>query len=797
MERIVSVTTSGGDSLLFRSLYGQESLSALFEFDVELLSESLALDMKKLLGQSLTLEIELLSGGKRYLNGQVTRCMMTGKDASTGRYYAYRTTVRCWLWYLTQTTDSKIFQQKTVPNVIREVLADYAFPVEYKLAASYRSWEYCVQYQESDFAFISRLMEHEGIYYWFRHEDGKHTLVLSDDNVQHDTLPGAATIPYYGADRTSVPQEEYLARWEPVEQITPGGFATVDYNFQKPSASLDVKRENPGDYQHGDLEVYEWMGGYTDPDQGERYSRVRLEALQAPQAEVRGGGNVRELAPGYLFTLRNHPRQAENREYLIVQTVYRVREGGYASSGDVVPLDPDGTQAPGAQQDGSRFDIEIVVLPSSTQFRAARVTPVPHTHGPQTARVVGKSGEQIWTDQYGRIKVQFHWDRYGKHNENSSCWVRVSSPWAGGGFGGIQLPRVNDEVIVDFIGGQPDRPIVVGRVYNADNMPPWDLPGNATQSGFLSRSKDGNPQTASALMFEDANGCERVWMHAERNLDTEVECDETHTVDGSRTTTIGGNDTLHVKGKRTTTVDKHEKETFNAGAERIVTGEVLETVKGNETRSFTGDVTETIKGNVKETITGNLTQSTTGDVTRTITGPVTDTTTGAVKETITGNVTQTTTGTVTRTITGNVTDTITGVVNETITGNSTETRNGTYTQTVTGAVTINANTSMTVNTPHWSVTNSASSSFWSGNSAHGTPARFVFVGASADVWGVRQQVYVGINSQWSTLKLDFAALKNDDHGIKSGSAGVQLKATGAAIVSGGVGVFNRVVSLFT
>ena len=667
MERVVKAYTPlPEEQLKFRGMYGHETLSQLFEFDVELVSDSHSLDMKQLLGKSVTLEIETSGAKPRYLNGQVTRCVLVGREGATARHYIYRATLRPWLWYLTQTSDNKIFQNKSAPDVIQEVLSDYKFPVEVKLADNYRNWEYCVQYQETDFAFISRLMEHEGIYYWFKHENGKHTLVLTDDVTQHDPLPGYETIPYYGPDRAAVPQEEYISSWEVSEEITPGAFVTNDYHFKTPGAMLEARRNNPGAYDNGDLEVYEWQGGYTSAADAERYTRVRLEDLQCRQEQVSGACNVRGAAPGYLFTLRNHPRQSENREYLVVGARYRIREGGYASG------------AGGA----SLFDVDFTVLPSNVQFRAPRVTPMPHTHGPQTARVVGKQGEEIWTDSYGRVKVQFHWDRYGQKNENSSCWVRVSSPWAGGGFGGIQLPRVGDEVIVDFIGGHPDRPIIIGRVYNAGNMPPWNLPDKATQSGFLSRSKDGTPRTANAFMFEDKPGQEEIWLHAERNYRTEVELHETHTTDGNRTTaigvhdatTVGGNRSIHVTGAdlltvgqtRDVTVTGHENYTVKAsrktevqngmnteiygqgltttvkavGETRDITGPFKETLHNTETRTVTGLFNETLNGGELRTVNkasnvtikdGSILTVATGDSVRKVSA-------GSLEETVNGHV---------------------------------------------------------------------------------------------------------------------------------------------------------------
>ncbi|ARP87817.1 type VI secretion system Vgr family protein [Bordetella genomosp. 9] len=604
-DRIITAHTPlPPGQLQFRAMHGAESLSQLFEFEVDLVAESYAIDMKALLGKTMTLEIQT-SAEPRFLSGEITRCVLVGRDPASARFYVYRATLRPWLWYLTQTSDNKIFQNKSVPDVIREVLKDYRYPVEFKLVDRYRNWEYCVQYQETDFAFISRLMEHEGIYYWFRHEKGRHILVLTDDITQHEPVPGYARIVYYGPDRNTVPREDYIYEWEVAEQITPGAFATTDYHPLTPAASLEARRDNPGPHDNGDLEMFEWQGGYTSPEDAERYTRVRLEALQCQREQGRGSCNARGVATGHLFTLANHPRQAENREYLVVSTYYRARESGYTS----------GTGEP------ATFDVDFVVLPSSVQFRAPRVTPIPRTHGPQTATVVGKQGEEIWTDKMGRVKVQFHWDRYGQKDENSSCWVRVSSPWAGGGFGGIQLPRVNDEVVVDFIGGQPDRPIIIGRVYNANNLPPWDLPDNATQSGFLSRSKNGTPATANALMFEDRPGAERIWLHAERNMHTEVECDEFHNTDGHRTTVIGGNDVkrvlcnrdiqvtgtdkLTVGDTRTVEITGHEDYTVKSSRTVHVEGGLMDekfdnglkttVAAGGETRSIQGAFDETLK----------------------------------------------------------------------------------------------------------------------------------------------------------------------------------------------------------
>jgi len=564
-------------SLVFKQMTGHEGLSQLFEFDVELLADNFNLDLKQLLGKPLTLEVAT-SLKPRYLSGQIVRCVMVGRESSTSRNYIYKATVRPWLWYLTQTSDNKIFQQKTVPDIIKEVLGEYGYPFEMKLTGSYRSWEYCVQYQETDFAFISRLMEHEGIYYYFKHDKDQHTLVMTDDIGSHEPVPGYESIPYYGPDRVSTPQEEYISMWEISAQVTPDGYATVDYDFTKPGASLDAVSKRAGGSEPGNLEMFEWQGGFQEPQHGEQYARVRLEELQSIQEQDLGMSNARGLAPGHLFTLRNHPRKAENREYLVVSVNYRMSVGGYSTNS-------------GSEE---FYEESFSALPSSVQFRAPRVTPIPRTHGPQTARVVGPAGKEIWTDKYGRIKVQFHWDRYGQKNESSSCWVRVSSPWAGGGFGGLQLPRINDEVVVDFIGGCPDRPLVLGRVYNANNMPPVELPGNANQSGFRSQSVYGDPTMCNKMIFDDTLGNELVHQRAQKDMCHEVVNDHNHTVGSNYSVDVSKHysikaGSLAVEVAKETSVTLKGQTTVNRKA-------YSETTVGPVTKDTTGTVVTSTKG---------------------------------------------------------------------------------------------------------------------------------------------------------------------------------------------------------
>ncbi|WP_368737906.1 type VI secretion system Vgr family protein [Massilia sp. CCM 8734] len=322
---------------------------------------------------------------------------------------------------------------------------------ELMLAASLHGIEECgerqmlVQHldQESDFDFVSRLMEHEGIYYYFKHALGSHTLVLADEIGAHEVLPDYAAIPFFKAERVATPQEEFIDRYHVAQEIAPGSYVTDDFNFTKPRARLQNQRANAASHQHGDMEVYDWMGGYAEMGDSDHYSRIRLEGLQSERERDHGHATVRALAPGYRFNLSNCPRDEAKREYLLVSVTYRLQEPCYAS--DPTP---------------ACYECDFVTQPTSLPFRPRRVTPNPRTNGPQTATVVGPAGEEIWTDEYGRIKVQFRWDCYGTMDENSSCWLRVASSWAGSNFGALYIPRVGQEVIVDFIGGEADRPIV-------------------------------------------------------------------------------------------------------------------------------------------------------------------------------------------------------------------------------------------------------------------------------------------------------------------------------------------------
>ncbi|AUV01411.1 type VI secretion system tip protein TssI/VgrG [Phytobacter ursingii] len=519
------------EGLLFWKLSGREALSEPYALGLTLLGTDARMDRSQLLGKAVTVTVPTQDmTSPRYFNGKVTRVAVSAVELSGTRYAVYQLNVESDLWPMQRDRNLRIFQGQTVPQIVKTLLSENQVNIEDKLTGSYRVWDYCVQYQESSFDFISRLMELEGISYFFRHEAERHVLVLTDAATQHQPFAGYETIPYHVTPSGGSTDEEGISQWALTDSVTPGIYSLDDYDFRKPNAWLFQARQNPVSPQPGSIDVYDWPGRFVEHDHADFYARIRQERWQVEHQQIHGSATALGIAPGNTFTLYNAPFFSDNAEYLTTEANYWLEENAYASGG--------GTD--------TMHRIDFTVIPSTVTYRPAQKTAWPRTYGPQTAKVVGPQGESIWTDRYGRVKVKFHWDRLAKGDDTSSCWVRVSSAWAGQGFGGVQIPRVGDEVVVDFINGDPDRPIITGRVYNEASMPPWALPAAATQMGFLSRSKDGSADTANALRFEDKAGEEQVWIQAERNMDTNVKNDETHTIEKNHTQFVGENETLRV-----------------------------------------------------------------------------------------------------------------------------------------------------------------------------------------------------------------------------------------------------------
>ena len=541
------------EGLLFWKLSGREALSETFALTLTLLGTDARLDRSTLLGQPVTITIptqSLLS--PRYINGKITKVGVSAVELSGSRYAVYELIVEPDLWPMTRDRNLRIFQGQTVPQIVKTLLGECQVNIEDRLVSSYRVWEYCVQYQESSFDFISRLMELEGITYYFKHEADRHTLVLTDSATQHEPFSGYEMIPYHMTPSGGSTDEEGISQWALADSVTPGIYSLDDYDFRKPNAWLFKAQQNPASPKPGGIDVYDWPGRFVEHGHGEFYARIRQERWQVEHQEIHATATAMGIAPGYTFALLNAPFFSDNGEYLTTAVHYQFEENRYASGADGFTI----------------HRIDFSVIPSSVVFRPAQATPWPRTFGPQTARVVGPEGESIWTDKYGRVKVKFHWDRLAKGDDTSSSWIRVSSAWAGQGYGSVQIPRVGDEVVIDFINGDPDRPIITGRVYNEGSMPPWTLPAAATQMGFFSRSKDGHKDNANALRFEDKAGAEQIWVHAERNMDTDIENSETHSVGVDRTKTIGQDE--HVKVKRNRDVNVGVNSTSNTGSQHKI-----------------------------------------------------------------------------------------------------------------------------------------------------------------------------------------------------------------------------------
>lgn len=593
--------------LRFASMSATAGLSVLGEMQLGLISQRADLDPKALLGQPVTVTIELRDDAKRHFHGYVTRF---GIGRHRGRDYGYRATVRPWLWFLTRTSDCRIFQDESVPDIVKKVFDDHAIAdFEFKLFRSYRRWTYCVQYRESDFNFVARLLEHEGIYWYFEHTDSGHKLVLVDSESAHDAVTGYESLPYVEDGTSSVADTDIVTAWSYAAEVRTGKVATTSYDFERPATSLLKDESLSRGYELDDAEQFDFQGDYTQADDGAQLMENRLDELQARFERLHGSTRAEGVCAGHLLKLTHHPRDDQNAEYLITAESIRAEQPtGEAETGEHV------------------FQCEFSAIPSAQQFRPPRRTPKPFVQGPQTAVVVGPGGAEIHTDQYGRVKVQFHWDRYGQKDDKSSCWIRVSHPWAGKHFGAIHIPRIGQEVVVDFLEGDPDQPLITGRVYNAEQMPPWDLPGNATQSGILTRSSTGGAYgNANAIRFEDKAGAEQLWIHAEKNQDIEVENDETHWVGHDRTKTVDHDETTHVKHDRTETVDNNE--TITIGVDRS------ETVGNNETIGIGVNRTENVGSN--ETISIGSNRSVTVGASETKTVALQRTHSVGVNETIT------------------------------------------------------------------------------------------------------------------------------------------------------------------
>lgn len=622
-RRIAITTPLGKDELLLRGFSGSEAVSQLFHFDLDLLSENDSIKFQDVVGKNITLRIYDAAGAERHWNGFISRFSQGAQDR---RVTSYRAQMVPWLWFLTRTADCRIFQSLKVPDIIQKIFKDLGFSdFELRLYGSYTPRDYCVQYRETDFNFVSRLMEEEGICYFFEHQDGKHVLVLADDAAAHKPCPNQKTA-RYDFRGGSVTYEDVITEFSYQEEFRTGKWAQTDYNFETPSTSLAVTVSGKNPY-----EIYEFPGQYMVRPAGERLAKMRLQEQTVPAIVFQGTSGCRYFTPGYQFTLQDHYRTDLNQAYLLTAVRHTASQGANYQVG-----------AAGSDEMTYRNSIECI--PASTPYRPARVTPEPFVQGCQTAVVVGPSGEEIYTDKYGRVKVQFFWDREGKKNENSSCWIRVSHPWAGQGWGSISIPRIGQEVIVDFLEGDPDQPIIVGRVYNAEQMPPFGLPGKAVISGVKSNSTKGGGGN-NEISLDDTKGTELINIHAQYDQQKKVEHDERVLVGHDRTEEVGHDETLkidndkteHVLHDRSLTVDHDKSEIVKHDKSINVVGRHMEVIGGNMNIDVGSNLGETVSLNYSETVGAAMELTVGGFMNISVGGLLTESVGAQKGETVGGN----------------------------------------------------------------------------------------------------------------------------------------------------------------
>ena len=587
----------------------EEGVSVPYELSVELACDD-EVKMDDALGKEgfLTLTGD---GGDRIVHGVVGRFEHTG---NRGRFGLYRARVVPYLQWLSLESDCRIFQNKSVPDIVKQILQDSKLPTDrfdFRLKESYAPVEYCVQYRETDLAFVSRLLEEEGIFYFFDHSDKKHLLVFADGPVAYKEIAGESGLTY-NFSQGIAPAEECVYRFAFSRQVRSGKMTRRDYNFEKPG--LDLKKEEQGKV-HEKLEVYDYPGRYVEPDRGKHLSKVRLEESMTYYETADGESTCVRLVPGFKFSLTDHEHGEYNREYFLTKLVTRGEQ-------------PQSLQEKAGSGGGDfSYSSRFTAIPASVPFRPARVTPKPLVEGIQTAKVTGPDGEEIYTDKYGRVKVKFHWDRGKDNDEKSSCWIRVSSTFAGGQYGSIFTPRIGQEVVVDFLEGDPDRPLITGSVYNADQMPPYELPGEKTKSTTKSDSSLGG-KGFNELRFEDKKGSEEIFRHAEKDENIIVKNDQTIFVGNDRAEKIGRDRSLEV--------DRDKSENVLRNKSVNVLGGHTESIGSSMSIMVGSTLTETVVVNYAETVGGAMELTVGGALAITVGAALAETIGGAKAESIGG-----------------------------------------------------------------------------------------------------------------------------------------------------------------
>ncbi|MEM6677756.1 MAG: type VI secretion system tip protein TssI/VgrG [Pseudomonadota bacterium] len=661
-ERAVTAKTDLGDEVSFHHFTGKDWVSQPFDYRLYLISKYFDIEAGDVLGSMASVEVDI-ADGPVWFTGMIESFALIDFEQSAAIYEAR---LSPWLGFLRHTTDCRIFQDQTAVEIVEKIFSKHSIAVyDTRLQQRYPTYEYVVQYDESDLNFVSRLLEYEGIYYFFEHSADGHTLVLADHADARTHAASPPRILFRSPQGRGLMKEDHIDLWIPRSTVRSGSYAHVDYDFKQPGAELMSVSSAPLGHLEDSGEVYSHPGAHIDGEnrvlaRGDAIADIRRIEMQASHVTVEAGGPRRDLVSGCTFELADYPRLDQNDKHFVIEASHSIWNPVYRT-GQVSRAEGRGAEG----QDTEDYYVRFTSIPASTLYHPPRRTPYPVMRGPQTATVVGPAGEEIYPDEFARVKVQFHWDRLGGDDESSSCWVRVSQAWAGSGYGFIAIPRIGHEVIVDFIEGDPNRPVITGRVYNADQMPPYSLPGNKTQSGWKTDSSLGGGGF-NELRFEDLKGEEEVYLQAEKdntilvkndrnelvqhdesvridnmakhsvgvNLDEDVGNNKTTIVGVDRTVTIGSNDVLSIGANRTQTVGASESitigssrtdsvataETRSVGAAQIqnVGGARTVSVGGAQNHAIGGVDGWQIGGSRSVTIGGSLTTGVGGSEGRTI-----------------------------------------------------------------------------------------------------------------------------------------------------------------------------------
>jgi len=548
----------------------REEISSPCEVNLSLVSED-EINFDDVIGKEALLTI-LGDEADRYFHGIVNKFIQTG---SRERFNLYQARMVPSLWMLSLEQDCRIFQKKSVTDIVKQVLQDAGITsdrFDFRLQGQYDPKEYCVQYRETDLNFISRLLEEEGIFYFFEHAKDKHLLVFGDSPVNYQPISGEPMV-VYNPGHGMVPEKEAVIKLILSRQIRSGKFTYKDFNFEKPSLDLTVDKLAD---ENKNLEIYDYPGEYLDEDRGKKLAQIRLQEAVMFKDKAEGQSGCPRFIPGFTFTLTKHDCKDFNQEYLLVGVTHT------GSQPQVLEEQAD--------MGAFRYENQFLGIPSSVTFRPERDSPKPVMEGVQTAIVTGPDKEEIYTDEYGRIKVQFHWDREGKNDEKSSCWIRVSQAWAGAGWGAMHIPRVGHEVIVDFLESDPDRPIITGRVYNGSNTPPYELPAEKTKSTIKSMSVPDSGGV-NEIRFEDKTGEEQLFIQAEKTLDIRAKDKSREFVGESRHLIITENQMEKVDGDKHLTVGgDHNEKIAGTISIQSESGDILEKAGGNYALDAYGDI---------------------------------------------------------------------------------------------------------------------------------------------------------------------------------------------------------------